>query len=302
MPDWPAADIDIDETLVRELIAEQHQDLAGLRLVHLNGGWDNEIWRLGGDLLVRLPRRKMAAELVVHEQRWLPGLAQDLPLPVPAPLRVGRPGPRYPWNWSIVPWIEGTPGDRTPLADPSDAARTLGRFLAALHQRAPGAAPRNPWRGIPLLERAATIDQRFADVAGIVDVAPLRPIWQDALDAPTYSGAKVWLHGDMHPANILVHEGALAAVIDFGDICAGDPATDLAAAWMLLPLDVMPAFEDCYGPIDASLRRRSAGWAVLFALMLIDLGKDDRGSYTEMARATLERLTIWHDAGGGDCG
>lgn len=284
-------EIDISEGLVRAMLEEQHPDIAHRRLVQLDAGWDNVLWRLGDELLVRLPRRAVAAALTMNEQRWLPELAPRLPLPVPAPVRVGRPSGDYPWWWSVLPWLEGTPGDRASITDAEDAGLRLGRFLRVLHRPAPAGAPRNQWRGVPLVERADAIDERLARLADEVDVVALRRAWDRAVAAEPWSGAAVWVHGDLHPANVLIAEGTLAAVLDFGDLCQGDPATDVAAAWMLLPPDAMPVFATAYGRLDPDLLARSVGWAVLFGLMLVAVGLDGRPSYASVGRAILARVS-----------
>jgi aminoglycoside phosphotransferase (APT) family kinase protein len=258
-------------------------------LEEFGAGWDNTLWRLGNELIVRLPRRMAAAPLTVNEQRWLPELAPRLPLPVPSPVRVGRPTRTYPWSWSIVPWFDGIPGDNTRISRPDDAAESLGRFLRALHEPAPFDAPLNAYRGVALTERADTFGYRISALEGEVDVKATRRVWDRALAAPPWSGPPVWLHGDLHPANILVDDGTVTAVIDFGDLCAGDPATDLCAAWMLLPDSAIPQFASAYGDLDPDLERRSLGWAILFALMLLEIGLDDRPSYEAVGRWTLAR-------------
>jgi aminoglycoside phosphotransferase (APT) family kinase protein len=291
----PAAEVDIDEPLVRSLLAEQHPDLASVSLVELDAGWDNTLWRLGGDLLVRLPRRAVAAPLTVHEQRWLPTLGPALPLPVPVPVRAGRPSARYPWSWSIVPWFEGTPGDRTALIAPAAVAEQLGGFLRALHRPAPTDAPPNPFRGVPLVDRLDAFELRVRDLDAEIDTPSVRAVWERAGAAARWDGPPVWLHGDLHPANLLFTDGALAAVIDFGDICAGDPATDLAAAWMLLPASVLPDFTRAYGGIGPDLEARALGWSILFGLMLLAIGLDDRPTYEPIGRRALDHA-IAHGA------
>jgi len=286
---WPDAEIDVDAALVRSLLAEQHPDLAHLPIRALSAGFDNTLWRVGDDLLARLPRRAVAAALAGHEQRWLPELAPRLPLPVPVPVRTGRPSGRYPWPWSIVPWLRGDPADRTPIEHPARAASQLGHFLRALHRPAPHDAPRNPFRGVALAQREAAFEQRLAALSGEVDVAALRGLWRHGLAAGAHCGPPMWIHGDLHPANVLVHEGVLSAVIDFGDLGAGDPATDLAAAWMLLPLDQLSTFRAAYGAIDAASQARALGWVVLLATMLLAIGLEGRPSYAEAARAALAR-------------
>ncbi len=252
-------------------------------------GWDNTLWRLGDDLLVRLPRRAEAAPLAVNEQRWLPTLAPRLPLPIPVPLRVGRPTRDFPWTWSIVPWLDGRPGDVTEITRPDDSAETLGRFLRALHEPAPIDAPLNAYRGVALTERTGSFEERITALEGEVDVDEIRQVWDGARAARPWQGPPMWLHGDLHPANILVADGMVSAVIDFGDVCAGDPAADLGAAWMLLPRSVMPRFVAAYGGLDPDLEQRALGWAVLFALMLLEIGLGGRPSYEAVGRWTLAR-------------
>lgn len=139
----PAAEVEITPELVRALLDEQHADLASMPLRHVATGWDNAVYRLGDQLTVRLPRRVASAALVLHEQRWLPELADGLPLPVPVPLRVGVPGCGYPWAWSVCPWLPGVEIEHAQPTDWHKAAGQLGGFLAALHRPAPRDAPRN---------------------------------------------------------------------------------------------------------------------------------------------------------------
>ncbi|HET6965499.1 MAG TPA: aminoglycoside phosphotransferase family protein [Acidimicrobiales bacterium] len=287
---WPDAEVPIDEDLVRRLLHDQHPDLAGLPLHLCDAGWDNVMWRLGDSLAVRLPRRQVAADLVVKEQRWLPELAPDLPLPVPVPLRKGRPDVAYPWYWSVVPWLDGSPGDRTPITEVGASATRLGAFLRAMHRPAPADAPYNPYRSGTVGSRADTFEQRLAKLAGYVDVDRTRAVWDAAVASRLHASEPLWVHGDLHPANTLVDRGLLAAVIDFGDLCAGDPAVDIGAAWMSLPDAGMPAFWDAYGTPDADLVRRSMGWAVLFGLMLLEIGLEGRPTYADVGRATLARM------------
>jgi aminoglycoside phosphotransferase (APT) family kinase protein len=286
---WPATEFDVDESLVRSLLSEQHPDLAALPITQIDAGWDNTLWRLGREFLVRLPRRKVAAPLMIHEQRWLPALAPRLPLPVPVPLRIGQPASRFPWSWSVVPWLAGAPGHCTALTKPEDAAERLGRFLRALHHEAPSEAPINLYRGVALARRAETFEERVVSLADEINVEATRRVWDRGLAVDAWSGSPRWLHGDLHPANILVDRGTLAAVIDFGDICAGDPATDLAGAWMLLPAQAMAVFNAAYGGVDDGLEQRSLAWAVLFALMLLEIGLGNRPAYETVGRLTLAR-------------
>lgn len=285
----PAAEVDIDIALVAGLVEDQHPDLAGRTLHLLGHGWDNESYRLGDDLLVRLPRRAFAADLIIHEQRWLGELAARLPLPIPAPVRVGRPGRGYPWSWSIVPWLAGEPWEVAPPADTTRSARRLGAFLAALHRPAPDGAPHNPLRGVPLADRAARFEDALGALGDRIDAARCRALFAELVAAPAWDAAPVWLHGDVHPLNLLVADGELAAVVDFGDICAGDPASDLSVAWMVVPAADRPAFREAAGAwraIDDATWRRAWGWALVLGIAFL-AGSDDNPVTASIGRRTL---------------
>jgi aminoglycoside phosphotransferase (APT) family kinase protein len=268
----PAAEADVSPGLVRRLLADQHPDLAHLPVEVMANGWDNVLCRVGDGLVARLPRREVAVRFLVHEQRWLPVLAPRLPLPVPAPVRVGRPGSGYPWPWSIVAYLPGQVAARSPARD---AAVSLGRFLAALHTPAVPDAPANPVRGVPLAERAATTAENLDAVGDLVDRGAATAVWEAALAAPLWDEPPVWVHGDLHPANILVHEGRVSAVIDFGDITSGDPATDLSVAWMLLPAESRDTFRSVYGTADDDLWVRARGWALTLSLAFLAHSADN---------------------------
>ncbi len=276
----PAAEVEVSADLVRELLAAQHPDLARLDVQVLANGWDNLLCRLGDELIVRMPRRAQAAALVAHEQRWLPKLALQLPLPVPAPVRVGEPGPGYPWRWSIVPFLKGEPAACEPPADAAALAVALAEFLAALHTPADRNAPVNPYRGVPLAVRGKLFTEAVSRLHGSIDGTAVTRAWTSALAAPEWNAPPVWLHGDLHPANILVDQGHLSAVIDFGDITAGDPAADLAVAWMLLPADARRGFRAAYAGSSEhgaaeDLWDRAKGWALALALVFLAYSADN---------------------------
>ncbi|HEX4979024.1 MAG TPA: aminoglycoside phosphotransferase family protein [Acidimicrobiales bacterium] len=253
--DMPPATFDVGPGLVRALLRDQFPEIAAAPVVKVAEGWDNFIFRVGPALTARLPRRPEGAELVEHEQRWLPRIAPLLALPTPVPIQVGMPGRGYPWRWSICRWLPGEPAAVAAPSDLGEAADTLASFLTALHVPAPPAAPRNALRGVPIAARHEAWLAAL-DVSGLPDAsaARLRAIWSEGLAAEPHLGAPLWIHGDLHPANLLVDAGRLSGVLDFGDMAAGDPATDLAVAWMLLD-----------GKARARLRRRTsyddATWA-----------------------------------------
>ena len=281
----PAAEVPVSVDLVRDLLAEQHPRLADLPVEVLANGWDNLVCRLGDEYLVRLPRRAMAAELVAHEQRWLPELAPRLPLPVPAPAYVGRPGLGYPWSWSVVPYLPGRAAAETPPADDRAAAVALGEFLAALHTPAPPDAPPHTSRGIPLAARDEGITTQLTHLDENTDAAA--EAWRAAVAVPGWAGPPVWLHGDLHPANILVHAGRVNAVIDFGDVTSGDPATDLSVAWMLFGPEHRTRFRTAYAGADDATWARARGWALALGLVFLTFSADNPLMYA-IGRRTFD--------------
>lgn len=286
--------------LVRGLLREQHPDLADRPLTPLGEGWDNMMFRLGQHFVVRLPRRSAAEPLAVHEQRWLPQIAAALDLPVPVPVRHGRPSDHYPWPWSITRWIEGRPAHESPVGARARWAGRLARFMARLHQPAPADAPHNPVRGVPLAVRDEVFRERLAR-ARHPRVTELLACWEAALRAPVYAGEPVWVHGDPHPLNLLVHRGGLAAVIDFGDIGAGDPASDLATGWQTFGWEGRADFVVRYSQeagADEALWQRARGWATMYAVnsLVLSAGSPE---FTAIAEHTITQLLDAPDAGMG---
>ena len=283
----PSAEIDIDEPLVRSLLAEQQPALADRTLRFAANGWDNVVVQLGDDLMVRLPRRAAAAQLVLNEQRWLPFLARSLPLPTPSPIFAGAPGTQYPWAWSICPWLPGDSAAKAPPSDPHDAALTLAAFVVALHKPAPHDAPENPFRGVHLQQRAEAVEGRVRALDDVVASDRVLGVWNELRHTPAWSGPAMWLHGDLHPSNMLTDNGRLSAVIDFGDITSGDPATDLALAWMMFGPREREVFREA-AAIDDDTWRRAAGWAL--NLSLAYLTGDDTTSMPSIGRVTLSAV------------
>lgn len=253
----PAADVAITVELAEALLRSQHPDLASLPVRTFARGWDNEVLALGDELLIRMPRRASAAILLEHELAWLPVLAPQLPLPIPLPVRRGVPGEGYPYPWSIVPALGGHPFGDAAIDEAS--ARTLGRFCRALHVSAPPDAPCNPLRGVALVERAGRFAQAVAELP--VDVKRVRGVFERCVAAPLWDAPRVWVHGDLHPFNVLCDGERACAVIDFGDITAGDPATDLMLAWMGCAPAEREVFLDATGA-DPGTIERGRGWAI----------------------------------------
>jgi len=263
----PQSEVEITPELARALLRDQHPDLAELPIAHAEDGWDNVMLRLGEDLALRMPRRMAGAALMLTEQAWLPVVAPGLPLPAPIPLRTGLPGHGYPYRWSVVPWFDGTPADLAPPG--ADEGEAQAAFLAALHRPAPDDAPTNRYRGVPLAERAEAFEAQFAEAerrGGGLGVH-VRRLWTEALAAPI-DAPRTWFHGDLHGRNVLVKDARFAAVIDWGDMAAGDAACDLAAVWMLLPDP--GARRRAMAAYDASVATwsRARGWAAMMSMLL----------------------------------
>ncbi len=263
----PAAETDISVELVRALLEEQHPDLASLDVVFENNGWDSAIYRLGNELAVRLPRRAINAALLPEELRWLPTLAPVLPIAVNAPVRVGEPGCGFPWMWSIARWFDGASWADADVRDPFEAATTLGWFVRELGRPAPDDAPANPYRGGPLTDRDPALRDRLAQLGDSIDAKAVVSLWDDALAAPRNTQQR-WLHGDLHPANVIVHEGRLTAVIDWVDLSGGDTAYDLAAAWFCFPENdaARAVFVDATGETDHATWLRARACALSHAV------------------------------------
>ncbi|WP_163554191.1 aminoglycoside phosphotransferase family protein [Candidatus Frankia alpina] len=290
-------EIEITADLVHDLLQEQHPDLAGLTIREVAGGWDNQQWRLGDELAVRMPRTERAPDLQRKECRWLPVLAPRLPLPVPNPVQIGVPSARFPKPLTIMTWVLGEPLDYTSISRGDHAADTLAGFLRALHVEAPAQAPISSDRGAHPRKCTDRFDHFLHAVVpgGIADDA--RAVWDDAVAAPEWEGPPVWVHGDLHPANVVVLDGTLSGVIDFGDMFAGDPAWDLAAAWVILPAGAAARFFDVYAQADAATIRRARGLAALKSLILMLVGQNgDRGlpggkpTWGPAGRAALDRV------------
>jgi aminoglycoside phosphotransferase (APT) family kinase protein len=286
----PVSEIQIDAALVYRLLEEQHPDLTHLPIRLADSGWDNAMFRLGDRWSVRLPRRKAAARLIEHEQIWLPLLADQLPIPIPAPYRLGNPSRDYPWRWSVLPWLAGIPADQQ---EPhANQAKRFARFLRSLHVPAPFNAPQNAFRGVPLHQRAVAVEermQRLATKTNLITV-DIENMWNQALNAPM-DVQPTWLHGDLHAGNVLVENGAIAGIIDWGDLTSGDCATDLASIWMLF--SERNARQDAifeYATISDATLQRAKGWAIFFGVVLLDTGLIDNPRHAAMGEKTLRHV------------
>lgn len=264
--------------LVRLLVAEQFPHWAGQPVEPIpSTGTDNAMYRLGPDMVVRLPRFSRWADQVGKEQRWLPVLAPHLPLAVPVPLAMGHPAHGYPWNWSVYQWLDGENPTVELLADPRAAAGTLARFLTALWNldatAGPPPAPHNAFRGMSFAAAGATdsvaadgsVRTRIAALSGLVDTDALLAGWDAAVHAPAWAGPPRWSHGDLHGGNLLAAGRHLHAIIDFGCLGVGDPACDLMVAWAFLDSGARAALRAALDVDDATWAR-GRGWGLAMVL------------------------------------
>ncbi len=271
---------DITVELVSRLVESQFPEWAGwpVRPVDV-GGWDNATFRLGETMSVRLPSGEQYVEAVEKEQRWLPVLAGQLPLPIPEPVAVGRPGCGFPWPWSVCRWIDGAPATDENVADLPVFAADLADFLAALYRVDPTSGPtpgtHNFFRGGPLTAYDSETQDELEKLKGHIDTALAAEVWQAALGA-AWQGHPVWFHGDAQPGNLLLDDaGRLSAVIDFGTCGIGDPACDTTIAWTFLSGESSRVFKERL-PVDSGTWIRGRGWAIWKAMkVLIDALKDD---------------------------
>jgi aminoglycoside phosphotransferase (APT) family kinase protein len=260
-----AEEVKTDATLARRLLAAQFPHWAGLPLARVQAdSTDNDMYRLGADTAVRLPRRAGAVTPMDKEHEWLPRLAPHLPLPVPLPRAKGTPEGDYPYPWSVVTWIEGAPPP--PQIDDLAVARELAAFVTALHalDASTGPAPgaHNFWRGLPLARFDATLRRRFDWLSDLADIDQLVAAWQEALQLPAWSGAPVWIHGDLQRGNLLLRDGRLAGVIDWSALGVGEPAGDLSVAWNLFGPAARAEFRVAMQVDDATWARGRA-WALV---------------------------------------
>lgn len=288
----PPSDVDIDEAVVRDLIQSQFPQWRHLELVLVARGWDNVTYRLGDTLAVRLPRIRVAVDLLVKEQHFIPLLATQLPILLPTPVGIGTASSRFPRTFSVVPWLPGAEASRSPLLQ--DEAERFGTVLRHLHGASlPGLSPL-PWRGGPLHERAAEVNDRLAELRH-VDALPVstldqvRAEFEESTRVPL-DVANVPIHADLHPKNILTDEGSLAAIIDWGDLNLGDPAGDLASVWMHFAPEAHAQFWAGYGCASESTLARARGWALFFGVNL--LAAETRGAqdFGGAGARTLQRL------------
>jgi aminoglycoside phosphotransferase (APT) family kinase protein len=271
----PPAEVDITPSLIRRLLLDQHPDFAEFEIGDRFQGWDNVTTRLGEALAVRMARLTASAPLAEREIEWLPRIGTGWSFGAPVPIRIGEPGRGYPWRWSVVPWFEGVDATVEPLR--GAGAEDIGRALREIHVPAPSDAPHTPWRTAPLFEREGEILTHLGDLDRRArtevlgwDAARARRLWQEASELPWHRST--WVHADIHVRNVVTRSGRLAAILDWGEAGAGDPAQDLGQLWLLLTSDDADLAFAAYGEVDDETRLRAKGEALATAVRLISTG------------------------------
>jgi aminoglycoside phosphotransferase (APT) family kinase protein len=263
-----ADEIDIDVGLVRRLVAAQFGQWAELPIEPVSSsGTVNALYRLGDDMLVRLPRLPRYAGGVEHEHEWLPRLAPLLPVAIPVLLGKGAPAEGYPWPWSIFRWLEGENPNPERIAAPGLLAEDLAEFVAALQRIDPTGAPPG-FRGGPLSTRDSELRSWLPALHGTVETDAALDLWEAALREPEWTGLPVWGHSDLLAQNLLTSRGRLSGVLDFAGSGVGDPACDLMVAWSVLPAGTRDAFRAALDVDDATWAR-GRGWALSWALIAL---------------------------------
>jgi aminoglycoside phosphotransferase (APT) family kinase protein len=277
----------ITADVAARLVAGQFPQWASLPVVPVKlNGWDNTTFRLGDEMSVRLPSADAYSAQVAKEHRWLPVLAPRLPLPIPVPVAMGHPSDEFPRPWSVYRWLAGEPVSADRVADPVLFASHLAGFLAALQaidaSDGPPAGEHNFFRAGPLATYDLQTRQLIRRTADDIDAAAATKVWDAAL-ASTWERPPVWVHGDVAGSNLLIADGALHAVIDFGCLAAGDPACDLVMEWTFFTGESAAAFRRGLH-LDEATWARGRGWALWKALVMIGGEKDGRGDGHDAAR------------------
>ncbi|MET0489806.1 MAG: aminoglycoside phosphotransferase family protein [Acidimicrobiales bacterium] len=268
-------EVEVDDALVRRLLDDQLPQLADRPLRRIETwGTDHVIFRLGGDLSVRLPKIGWAATQGEKEHRWLPVLAPHLLVEVPVPLAVGEPANGYPVAWNVSPWLAGTTPDGA--VDRRGLAVDLAAFVLALQQvdTAGAPTPEQGQRGGPLAGADQFTRARADELRDEADVDALLAVWDAGLDAPPWEGAGVWAHGDLMDGNLLVHDGRLSGVIDWGGLRAADPAVEVMVAWSFFDAEERTVYRDALGFVDDAMWLRGRAWATSAALQALPYYRD----------------------------
>jgi aminoglycoside phosphotransferase (APT) family kinase protein len=291
-----AGEVDTDASLVKRLLAAQFPRWADLPVHRVaSTGTVNAMYRLGDDMVVRLPRLGRYAGDVDREHRWLPRLAPHLPVAIPVPLARGAPGEGYPFPWSVYRWLAGENPTAGRLADPSSLAGDLAEFVIAMRRIGRADAPPASFRG-PLAAHDAGVRAAIRESCGLLDAAAVTAAWEAALRVPEWSGPPVWVHADLMPGNLLVAAGRLVAVIDFSAAGVGDPACDLMVAWNLLPAGARDDFRAAVR-VDEATWARGRGLALLKALQALPYYRHTNPAFADNAYYVIRAVLADRERG-----
>jgi aminoglycoside phosphotransferase (APT) family kinase protein len=286
-------EIDLDEHLVRGLVADQFPQWADLPVTHASSaGTDNAMFRLGDTMAVRLPRIEWAVDNVEREQQWLPVIGPQLPVQTPRPLGLGRPGRGYPWPWSVMTWIDGSNPEPADVTEPF--LLDLAHCLDVLHGLDEPGGPVNT-RGFTFAGRDSATRASIAamrDLDEEIDVDRVAAVWDAAFDLPACTPPGTWIHADTAQGNLLVREGRLVGLIDFAGVGRGDPAVDLGVAWTLVPRELRPTLRQALHLDDATWLRGRA-WALSQACLQLPYYRETNKPLAAQARYVLTE--VLHD-------
>ncbi len=281
-----ADELDIPVDLVARLVADQVPQWAGLPIRRVtSSGTDNAMFRLGDELVVRMPRIHWAAGGVDHEAEWLPRI--ELPIAIPRLRAVGTPAHGYPWTWSVLTWVPGENPVLGGLDDPEGLARDVASLVRAV--RALDLEGGVPKAG-PLADRDDQVRRDITALVDDIDTRRVTEIWEDALATAEWNGMRTWVHSDIAPGNLLLVDGRLAGLIDFAGIGVGDPTLDLGIAWNLLPPPARAVFRAELGVDDVDWKRARAR-ALAQALVQLPYYRDTNLVLAANARHVIAEVT-----------
>jgi len=284
-------EVNINSKIVKQLLTHQFPEFSHLKLeLVYPEGTDNKLYKLGNDKVIRMPRMERSAINIIKESQWLPQLAPLLPIAIPKLLAQGRPSTNYPFPWLICQWLEGVNPDKENVLNYDQAAVDLGNFIVALQKINVSNAPACS-RGQPLSTRDQETRDSIVLLNDIFDSTLLTEIWESFLAAPEWQGNPVWIHGDLHPGNLLAQNGQITAIVDFGSVGIGDPACDLMAAWTLLTFETRKKFRAIM-QVDNATWRRGCGWALHFGIVAYPYYKDSNPVLAAIAKRTLKEVLI----------
>src|SRR5580765_2835067 len=289
-----ADEVPTSAQLVQRLLASQFPEWAGLTVEPVrSSGTDHALYRIGEELVARLPRRGVNVGSLEKELRWLPKLAPLLPLAVPAPVASGAPDDGYPFPWAVYRWLDGESADGAPLPRSAQVARELADFVAALQRiearDGPPPGEHNSFRGEQLVRRDESTRMWIASLGDTIDAATAITVWEEALAAPEWDAEPLWHHGDLDARNLLVVGGRLSAVIDFGCLGVGDPACDLQPAWNVFAGGSRARYREELEVDDASWLR-GRGWSLFQAVVALPYYRETNPGMIRQASHALAEV------------